>query len=427
MKTKNQQISIFDSLNDKSLNDNYISPYSYIGDKTINELFSFYNKLNNDTSHYTCRDDMCTPMECVELMVNYIPTEFWERETIKILDPCCGNGNFGAYCAKKTHPDNIYYNDINPIRLKNCISLLQPKHWRLGDAFVLDNDFDIKYDLIITNPPYSGGGNKNQSLSNLFIELAIDRLNERGYLCFITPNNWMSYNNKNTTLKKLLNEGSFIVIDNDVKKYFKNIGSSFTVFVWQKGIFNKTKVINNYIIKDIQESVIIPKTMKFIPLYLSQEIISITNKLISDERNLFNYRCDLHNFTKKAHLSDVKDLKFKYKTIHTPKKTRFADIKQDIYDKWIIVVPLSTYYKPYIEHNVNTTQSVGYFCFDNPFYAEKYLKKITQKHFKLLIHLTRYGNFNNLMVLKHINFDKKLIFSNKELAEIEKLTAFIKY
>ena len=190
---------------------------------------------------------------------------------------------------------------------------------------------------------------------------------------------------------------------------------------------NKTKIVNNYLIKDIQEAVTIPKTLNFLPLYLSPEIITITNKLISPKRNLFNYRCDLHNFTQKEHLSDLKTDIYRYKTIHTAKKTRYADKKQDIYDKWIIIIPLSTYYIPYIEHNTNTTQSVGYLAFDEKTQAEKYLQLITQKPYKLLIHLTRYGNFNNIMVLKHLNFSNDIVFTQKELAKIEELLAYIKY
>lgn len=83
----------------------------------------------------------------------------------------------------------------------------------------------------------------------------------------------MTYNNDNTTLKKLLNNGSFIVIDNNAKQYFHGIGSSFTIFVWQKGVFNnKTKVINNFLLKDIQEQVEIPRDIPFIPLYISNTI-----------------------------------------------------------------------------------------------------------------------------------------------------------
>ena len=393
--------------------------------ETLEKTFEIYNNLNNNTSHFNSKDDICTPMELVKHMIDYIPQELWNRESIKILDPCCGNGNFGAYCRFKTDINNIFFNDINMQRLANCKALLNPYHLSSNDAL---NNFDTnRYDLIMANPPYSGGGNKNQSLSNLFIEHSISQLKDKGYLCFVTPNNWMTYNNKNTTLKKLLSDGSFIVIDNDIKKFFPKVGSSFSVFVWQKGVFeHKTKVINSYLVKDIQ-LVSIPKNIPFIPLYLSDEIISITKKLIGNTQNNFKYRCDLHNFTQKHKLSDIQDDVFKYKTIHTARKTRYATVKQDIYDKWIIIIPLSTYCIPYISTNTNVTQSVGYIEFDTELQAKNYIESITKPHIKLLIHLTRYGNFNNIMVLKHIQFDKNIEFNTQEQSKIDELIKYVKY
>lgn len=388
-------------------------------------LFEFYDMLNKDTSHMSSSDDICTPMKCVKKMIDYIPENFWKKN-IRVLDPCAGNGNFGAYCMTKTSLDHIWFNEISEIRNNNCKKILNPKHMSNKDFFEICNE---KWDLIMANPPYSGGGNKNRSLSNAFIEHSIDLLNDCGYLCFVTPNNWMTYNNNNTTLKKLLNEGSFLVIDNDVKKYFKGVGSSFTIFIWQKGVFtNKTYVVNNYLKKDIQKDVKIYKDLKFIPLYISQEVLDIIKKSVGEEENhRFFYRCDLHNFTQKKYLSDIQDEDFKYKTIHTARKTRYASKKQDIYDKWNIIIPLSTYYIPKVMNKVNVTQSVGYISFDSEKEADDYLNVIEKPWNKLIVHLTRYGNFNNIMVLKHLNFDKNIEFTQEEKYEINNLLKGIKY
>ena len=393
--------------------------------KSLEEIIIIYDKMNEDITHHLSRDDICTPMNCVKTMIDYIPNELWNKDNLNILDACCGNGNFGAYCSFKTSMDNIHFNDINETRLNNCIKILNPKN--ISNKNIFDIQEKNFYDLIVANPPYSGGGNKNQSLSNKIIEHCVDLVNTNGFLCFITPNNWMTYNNNNTTLKKLLQEGRFLVIDNDAKKYFSGVGSSFTIFLWQK---NKDKihtmVKNNYLIKDTQY-VIIPSDIDFIPLYISQDIITIIKKCMSKERNEFNYRCDLHNFTQKNKLSDIQDENFIYKTIHTVKKTRYASIKQDIFDKWNIIIPLSTYFKPFIEHNVNVTQSVGYISLENKESAELFLNKLNQKWIKVLIHLTRYGNFNNIMVLKHLLFQNNISFTESETNIIETLYENINY
>ena len=147
-----------------------------------------------------------------------------------------------------------------------------------------------------------------------------------------------------------------------------------------------------------------------------------------ENTNNFNYRCDLHNFTKKNLLNDNRNDVFKYKTIHTPKKTRYATIKQDIYDKWVVIIPLSCYFIPYVEHNVNTTQSVGYFAFDTQEQAMLFKEKLKENWIKVLIHLTRYGNFNNILVLKHINFLlNQNCFSEQENKIIQQIISKIRY
>ncbi len=429
MAKDNTQISIFDLNLENKTNDllkGIKNRYQSIKNASLEEVFNIFNNLNLDKSHFVSKDDICTPMECVKQMVDYIPNEFWKRKRIKILDPCCGNGNFGAYCRFKTNDNNIWYNDLNINRLANCRDLLNPKHLLNEDALCLN--MKNQFDLVIANPPYSGGGNKNQSISNKFIEQSIKLVKNKGYICFITPNNWMTFNNNNTTLKSLLSCGSFVVIDNNVKKYFPQIGSSFTVFVWQKGIFdNKTKVINSYLKKDIQENVIIPKSMQFLPLYLSNEVISIVLKMVNGDNGKFKYRCDLHNFTQKSKLSDKKDEIYRYETIHTVKKTRYANEKQDIYNKWLIIIPLSTYFVPFIRNKVNVTQSVGYIAFNYKKEATDYLNLLKRPEYKVIIHLTRYGNFNNIMLLKHLKFENNYKFTDKEIQIINELYNLIKY
>ena len=398
----------------------------FIGDKSLSEVFATYDALNADESHKLSSDDICTPMACVKTMIDYLPEEIWRRDDLKILDPCAGNGNFGAYCKFKTDLNNIWFNDINQKRIANLNALLAPAHVMTRDA--LDLTSFNQWDVVMANPPYSGGGNKNRSLSNMFIEHSISLLKENGYLCFVTPNNWMTYNNDNSTLKKLLRLGSFIVIDNDVKKYFPKVGSSFTIFVWQKGKkTNRTTVKNNYLVRDTQCDVVIPEDLPFLPLYLSNNIIGVLQKTIGYETNRFSYRCDLHNHTKAKLLTDIEDHLHPYKTIHTVRKTRYASIKQDIYDKYLVLVPLSTYFKPFVEHHVNVTQSIGYIPFEDKQQAINCIDEITKPWWKVMIHLTRYGNFNNIMVLKHLKFGKNIVFSQKESNEINKLSQLIKY
>ncbi|WP_330463434.1 Eco57I restriction-modification methylase domain-containing protein [Metamycoplasma gateae] len=179
-------------INNHIENDKNNSKIYYIGDREIDYIFDYFNKLNNDNSHKITNDDICTPMECVKKMIDYIPSDFWKNKNLKILDPCCGNGNFGRIVELKQVKTIFDITKMNLVRYNNCKTLLNPKNIQNNNFFELTDEWNNHFDLIMANPPYSGGGNKNKSLSNHFIEKSMDMLNDGGYLCFITPNNWMT-------------------------------------------------------------------------------------------------------------------------------------------------------------------------------------------------------------------------------------------
>ena len=84
------------------------------------------NVLNKDKKLVKTSNDEPTPIDCVEEMVNKIPEEFWMKNDLKILDPCCGCGNFPfviyhkliKYHSSETILKKIlYFNDLNLDRI----------------------------------------------------------------------------------------------------------------------------------------------------------------------------------------------------------------------------------------------------------------------------------------------------------------------
>ena len=52
--------------------------------------------LNTDKGTYkSSNDDEPTPINGIIEMIDKIPNELWGKNNLSILDPCCGNGNFG--------------------------------------------------------------------------------------------------------------------------------------------------------------------------------------------------------------------------------------------------------------------------------------------------------------------------------------------
>ncbi len=166
------------------------------------------------------------------------------KEDSKVLDPCCGTGQFLlAFADKIEDPKNIYGVDIDEIavRIARLNLLVKYKNidfapnivckntlFEIGnyDLFSL-NDENIKdFDVIATNPPWGVhfSKNDNEKLKTLypqiqsfesfsyFLKKSIDLLNDKGIISFVLPESILNVKThkdireiilKNTQIKKV--------------------------------------------------------------------------------------------------------------------------------------------------------------------------------------------------------------------------------
>jgi len=311
-------------------------------DNDYNIIKNYYNTiLNTDKTLVETSNDEPTPIDCVEEMISKIPSSFWENKDIKILDPCCGCGNFPfviyfkliKYHSKKHILENmLYFNDVNTRRLNVLQKLLNADKLNIYNKDYLKLDFNIKFDLIVANPPYakllSNGkrASKNHNLIGLFIEKSFKLLEEKGLLLFISPDNWMSFANRNTLITELTNKQFHYINIHIAKKYFKKIGSSFVWYLIENTKYYKDINIEGIWKNKIYKSVVKSEKRKYIPLFYNSLIQSILSKTIDCDNKKFKIETssDLHKHTKKQLISNIKNEKFKYKLIHTPKQTVWA-------------------------------------------------------------------------------------------------------
>lgn len=366
----------------------------------------YFNHINKDYNHFVNSNDICTPMECVKEMVDSIPNSFWEQKNLKILDSCCGNGNFHAYISTKTDLKNLYFNEINEKRIENLKKYFG-NNINLTIQDFLTFEEKEEYDLVVSNPPYAKFNNgtrvsKNHNLSRDFIKKSLSITKKGGYILFIVPNNWMSYADRNV-LPGLLSQYQFIHLDiNGAKKWFPEVGSSFTWFLLKKVPNKKSFTIsNNYVLKDNQICKL-DKSVHYIPLYYSEIVRSIINKTINN-CNIDKYKIEttsfLHKTTKKQFISNTKDDKFKYKLIHTPTQTVYSSIPHKYQDGYKVFISLTNQYSIFID-NCGMTQSIAFIRCKSKQEAEQIKKELDNDVYYFLNNITRYGNFNNVRILQ---------------------------
>ena len=388
---------------------------------SFDELRNYYDKtLNVDKSTYKSSNDEPTPIDCICEMIDQIPHELWTRNDLAILDPCCGNGNFSIpilFELLKHRKDKrhiiehvLEFNDINVSRLENVRRIFCGEKYELQ---ITNHDFITfnnpkKHDLIVANPPYAKilengkRASKNHNLIKDFIERALSQLKPDGYLLFITPDNWMSYADRNQLIG-IITKLQIVHLDiHNAKKHFKKIGSSFTWYIIQNRPFYKNINISGIWKKNTYTSSVVSMQRKYIPLLYNQTVQHILSKTIDNtDIAKFNVKTssDLHKYTKAKFISNEKNDVYKYKLIHTPSQTVYASKPHIHQEGYKVFISTTDKYKVFID-NCGMTQSIVFILCSNEEEAKKIMRILEHPLYVFINNICRWGNFNNIRILQ---------------------------
>ena len=165
--------------------------------------------------------EIFTPFSLIETMFLSIPEELFSNPDLKWLDPGAGTGYFSMYLfyklniglSKKMNNEKERHNHI----IKNMMYMVEIQSINIDilqklfgdDANIIQEDYtllksNIKFDIIIGNPPYNSKGLKkvptkkgiNKKLDGKtiwisFIKQSISLLKPAGNLLIIVPSIWM--------------------------------------------------------------------------------------------------------------------------------------------------------------------------------------------------------------------------------------------
>ena len=234
-----------------------------------------------------------TPSEYADIITdfalkNYFCKEYTKEklDNVKIADLSCGTGNLllpimeKLIKLSKKITGNFYFNsnwikgydiDSNAFKIykEEGEKILKKYNLKgeilgfIGDS-LKNNDENIKYNIIIGNPPYIGEKNHQEIFKEIketefgkkyyeskmdyfyfFIEKGIDILEENGTLVYVTTNYWLKADSAVILRNKLKNEGYYTdIIDYNVSIFKNAPGQHNMIFSWKKNKNNENVEIN---------------------------------------------------------------------------------------------------------------------------------------------------------------------------------------
>ena len=420
---------------------------------TVHSTFShledyFENNLNKDKSLYRNSNDEPTPLKCCREMLDKIPTEFWERDNISILDPCAGFGNFEVILyqilkekkisTRKILEEIITFNEINQERVDLIKNIFEAENYKLQ---ITQKDFlkyptHKKYDLQIVNPPYAKfneihkfdgtveykRASKNHTLVRDFIEKSLEICSVGGYIVYIVPNNWMSLADRNVLIKKLTKYQFHYLDIGTCKRFFPKIGSSFTYFVLEKKPFYQNFPVKCLFHKKIYESMVESQERDFIPLCYNNLVQSITNKVLGGVKKMgIQTTSDLHKYTKKDLIRDKSSDTFKYRLIHTDKQTVYASRPHKFQSGYKVFISTTGNWNVFID-DCGMTQSIAFIRVNSIEEAERIKKILEHPVYRFVNNICRWGNFNCIRILQRMSYPSQEddIYQSFNITEEEK-------
>ena len=294
----------------------YIETHKQYGFSYLSKLSELANAKRDDNAAFYTRQDICYAI------VKGLP-DLQDKTEIHILEPSIGVGNFFPVLFEKySDIPNVYIDAVDIDLNSLCIlkALLQtmdvPSNFHINfinDDFLI-HSFDIKYDVVIGNPPYKKitkdklllsrykANVFNKDTNNIFSFFIEKAISLGDTVSLIVPKSLINAPEFNLT-RALMNRYSIDRIIDFGEKGFKNVKIetvNFTLSTKKRSGLTRVESYITHGIEEKNQSYIADKLYPYWLLYRNSEFDNIANNMQFGIFSAYRDRCITKNDTKPA-------------------------------------------------------------------------------------------------------------------------------
>lgn len=361
-------------------------------------------------------------------IISHIPDSVLLKPGVRILNVACGHGTEAVLIAKRMLALGISKEAVNDALylIDKYNVFTNPLKVERGFKNVITADFltwetDMKFDVVIGNPPYADPINDKRMLWNVFSDKAIEIAEYNGYIALVTPATWLTATSNIHNSYKLYETKQIekaVIFDKEDKPFDEGTTVSY-VIARNADSIKKAPLYYTQYSKKIETFVgnVDFTSEKVWPGQLTAINLSIHEKLLPFQKIIFLKSCEMHNqkLKKKNIVSDIKEGPYIYTHYVSAAITRYTSVKFSDYATWKVMVPVtSTIDKAVIDCNCGHGEDMLSLYVSDQQTAENIKTLFNTKFYKFIGRLYRNGRNQPLQNLFPV-MDYTKVWTDAEL------------